>query len=172
MTQTFYAGFGTTQPTFVGYIHDGKIFCSDAQGQQLIGVTSKVHDDLKSDYDSVYARCQEYYERLVKLGEITPELTGDALIKAQADELARATSLINQMSKNQDHLLSIIQNMARPDQSIEEEEHECVAPDTSVHSGDIPTMAGTDHRVQQSARPVQKHKARSSKGNSRQEHSA
>ena len=60
MTQAFYAGFGTTQATFVGYIQDGKIYCSDGQGQQVIGVVSKSYDDLKSDYDSIYARCQQY----------------------------------------------------------------------------------------------------------------
>lgn len=170
MTQTFYAGLGTMQPTFVGYIQDGNIYRSDVQGQQLIGVTTKSHEELKADYDSVYARCQEYYNRLVELGEIKPEMTGDALIKAQADELARATTLINQMSKNQEHLLAIIQNMAHPGHMpAEEEEHESAAPDTQVHSGDIPTMAGTDNPVRKSPRTVQKHKTRPPKGNSRQE---
>ena len=110
MTQAFYAGFGTTQATFVGYIQDGKIYCSDGQGQQVIGVVSKSYDDLKSDYDSLYARCQQYYDRLVELGEIKPELTGEELIKAQADELARTKDLLNQMQANQEHLMALIRN--------------------------------------------------------------
>ena len=168
MTQTFYAGFGTTQPaTFVGYIQDGTIVCSDVQGQRVIGVTSKTHDALKADYDSVFARCQEYYDRLVKLGEITPELTGDALIKAQADELARATQLINQMSATQDQLLTVIKTMTdsgrAPVQEGNGNEHS--SHDTEIHSGDVAAVEGTDNTVQQSPRSVPKHKARPAKGN-------
>lgn len=166
MTQAFYAGFGTTQATFVGYIQDGKIYCSDGQGQQVIGVVSKSYDDLKSDYDSIYARCQQYYDRLVELGEIKPELTGEELIKAQADELARTKDLLNQMQANQEHLMALIRNM-QGQRIAKEESNECSADDTEVHTGHIPAVAGTDNGVQQGSRAVSKHKARPAKGNNR-----
>lgn len=172
MTQGFYAGFGTTQPSFVGYIQDGKIYCSELQGQQLVGVTSKIYDELKSDYDSIYARCQQYYDRLVDLGEIKPALTGEELIKAQADELARTKDLLNQMQANQDkmqanqeRLMAFIQHMQG--QIAKEESNECFADDTETHTGHLPSVAGTDNGVQQGSQPVSKHKARPAKGNSR-----
>lgn len=175
MTQAFYAGFGTAQqPTFVGYVKDGAIYSSDASGQQVpIGVATKVHDDLKADYDSVYARCQEYYDRLVKLGEIVPELTGEALIKAQADELARATQLISQMSQNQEHLLSVIKNMAHAVQPAgEEERNEPFAHNSQSDAGDIAAMETDDSGIRQGAQPVQKHKAGSAKGGNRKKSAA
>lgn len=53
MTQ-FYAGFSTMQASFVGYIKDGTIYSTDANGQQItVGVTSKAYEDLKADYDGV-----------------------------------------------------------------------------------------------------------------------
>ena len=111
MTQ-FYAGFSTMQASFVGYIKDGTIYSTDANGQQItVGVTSKAYEDLKADYDGVFARCQEYYDRLVKLGEIVPELTGEALIKAKADQLTRATRLIKQVTQPQEHLPSFIRHL-------------------------------------------------------------
>lgn len=168
MTQ-FYAGIGTTA-TFVGYVKDGVVYSTDASGQQIaVGVTSKVHEDLKADYDGVYSRCQEYYDRLVKLGEITPELTGDALIKAQADELAKATQLINQMSQNQKQLLSVIQSMTAGQKIIEEgKHHESAAADREYDPGHLPAVEANDSGIQSGARPVSKHKAGSAKGNNRQ----
>ena len=176
MTQAFYAGFGTTQAatTFVGYIQDGKIYCSDVQGQQLVGVTSKIHDDLKSDYDSIDARCQQYYDRLVKLGEIVPELTGEELIKAQADQLARATHLIEQMTQNQEHLLSVIRNLNQNQgQEIAEGKiHESFTTDCQSDTGDIPAMEAADNGIQSGARAISKHKTGSSKGNNRKKPAA
>ena len=166
-TQTFY-GFGTTAPSFVGYVNDGVIYSTDANGQQVVvGVTTKTHDDLKADYDSVYARCQEYYDRLVKLGEITPELTGDALIKAQADELAKATQLIQRMSQQQEHLLAVIQNMKQTPACKEEKRNESFAADCQADTGNLAAMEANDCGVQQHSRPVPKHKAGPAKGDSR-----
>jgi len=163
MTQTFYAGgFGISQPSFMGYVQDGKIYSTDAtQGAQAIGVLSKTYDELKADYDSVYARCQQYYDRLVELGEIKPELTGDALLKAQAAELARATALINEMSEKQNHLLSVIQSMTATGQQPEEAKNEYSSDRTAASSGDLAAVARTDKRIEQSARPVSQHKGRS-----------
>ena len=168
MSQAFYAGFATSHPTFVGYIQDGKIYSSDVQGQQVVGVVSKTYDDLKADYDSIYARCQQYYDKLVELGEIKPELTGDALIKAQADQLARATALLNQMSEQQEHLLSVINSMKKsgPYQP-EEEDDEFSADNPETSSGAVPAVANAHNRVQQSTRAVQKYKGRSASGDSR-----
>lgn len=169
MQQHFYAGFGTTQqPTFVAYVKDGNIYGPDASGQQVIvGVLSKVHDELKADYDSVFKTCQEYYDRLVELGEITPQLTGDALIKAQAEELAKATQLIAQMSQNQEQLLSVIKNMTHVGQTAGEAEHESVANHSESDAGDLATVETGDNGSKPATGPVQKHKGRFAQGHNR-----
>ena len=172
MTQ-FYAGFSTMQASFVGYIKDGTIYSTDANGQQItVGVTSKAYEDLKADYDGVFARCQEYYDRLVKLGEIVPELTGEALIKAQADQLTRAARLIEQMTQNQEHLLSVIRNLNQSQKITEDKVNESLAIDSQSDTGHIPTVETADNGIQPDPRSVPKHKARSSQGNNRKKPAA
>lgn len=91
MSQAPYSPYGLFAPpsprgvpgqteTFLAYMQDGKIFRQAPEGPQVIGVTTKTHDDLQADYDGVYATCQEYYDDARRdnspaSGEITPPKT-------------------------------------------------------------------------------------------------
>lgn len=97
--------------SFIGYIQDGKIFRSDVQGPQAIGVSTKVHEDLQADYDNLYSTCKEYYDALVKAGVIVPEPTQEDLIRQQAEQLNHAAQVIAEGVKNQERLSSMIASL-------------------------------------------------------------
>lgn len=82
--------------SFIGYIQDGKIFQSGMDGPQVIGVTSKLHDDLQTQYDDIFARTQEYYDALVEAGVIKPEPTPEEIIRKQAEQLELAGQKLSQ----------------------------------------------------------------------------
>lgn len=71
-------------------IQDGKIYIWNTEGTQQIGVTNQTYNDLKEQYDSVFEVTTHYKERLVELGEITPELTPEEIIKQQAEQLRQS----------------------------------------------------------------------------------
>lgn len=69
------------------FIQDGKIYTWSAEGTQQIGVANQVYNELKAQYDGIFEVTTQYKERLVELGEITPELTQEEIIKQQAEQL-------------------------------------------------------------------------------------
>lgn len=97
--------------TFLAYIHEDKIYKSDAQGSQVLGVPSKVHDALQADYDSLYSTCKEYYDALVKADIIRPEPTQEDIIRKQAEQLAQASEIIAQSAKTQQTLYEMVKDL-------------------------------------------------------------
>lgn len=83
------------------FIQDGKIYTWSAEGTQQIGVTNQAYNELKDQYDSVFEVTTHYKERLVELGEITPELTPEEIIKQQAEQLRQSGQAL---AKTQDAL--------------------------------------------------------------------
>ena len=129
MSQAPYSPYGLFAPpsprgvpgqteTFLAYMQDGKIFRQAPEGPQVIGVTTKTHDDLQADYDGVYATCQEYYDALVKAGVIVPEPTQEDLLnqqaeqlKAQAEQLREASKIIADGARSQEALAGMINEL-------------------------------------------------------------
>lgn len=97
--------------TFLAYVHEDKIYKSDAQGSQIIGVPSKVYDALQEDYDSLYSTCKEYYDKLVKAEIIRPEPTQEDIIRKQAEQLAQASEIIAQSAKTQQTLYEMVKDL-------------------------------------------------------------
>jgi hypothetical protein len=79
-------------------VRDGRIFAADNyRGEQEIGVTSQAYLDLQKRYDELAKQYNEYYARLVELGEIEPELTTEDLIRQQAALIVENTKAMKDM---------------------------------------------------------------------------
>lgn len=147
MSQMYYSGVHTQVPyeqTFVVYVKEDNIYRCDLQGNQVIGVTRKLYDEVKKDYDSVYARCQEYYNKLVELGAIVPVPTQEELAKRQAEQLTAATRLIEEATRTQERLLATLDDVTRRLAAVESA-HEHSSDSASVGSGIVQRVARDDH---------------------------
>lgn len=153
--------------SFLAYMQDGKIFRQAPDGPQAIGVTTKTHEDLQADYDSIYATCKEYYDALVKAGVITPEPTQEELLrrqaeqlKAQAEQLAEARRVIEEGAANQQALSAMMADLrgeisALRGQQPQEAHNEPALEHCQPDPGPQPAMAEHDQRGVEDREPVQ-----------------
>lgn len=125
---------GTTD-SLLAFMQDGKIFKQTPEGPQQIGVTTKTYEDLSADYDSVFKTCQQYYDKLVELGVITPEPTQEELLKRQAEQLQQqakqldiASKVIAESAQSQKALTDLIADLRNEVASLKNENF------TSIHS--------------------------------------
>lgn len=142
--------------TFLAYMQDGKIFRQAPDGPQPVGVTTKTHDDLQADYDSIYATCQEYYDALVKAGIITPEPTQEELLrrqaeqlKAQAEQLAEASRVIAEGAASQQALSAMVAALrgeisALRGRETQEAQHDHASEPCEPPAGAVSGLAGQD----------------------------
>lgn len=85
--------------SFLAYVQEGAIYRHSPDGPQAIGVTTKIHEDLKADYDSIYATCKEYYTGLVEAGVIEPEPTQEDILRRQAEQLKTQAVQLDEASR-------------------------------------------------------------------------
>lgn len=92
-------------------IQDGKIFTWNTEGTQQIGVTNQAYNDLKEQYDSIFETSQKYYDRLVLVGEITPELSPEDIIKQQAEQLRQSNQTLTRTQEALDKSIALIESL-------------------------------------------------------------
>lgn len=115
---------------FTCFLQEGKIMAWDTEGTQQVGFSNGTYNELKKQYDSVYATASEYYARLTEEGTcpscghkipavITPELTQEQIVQQQAEQMRMMQEMIVISQKTQQELLTKIEALTASIPTIE-----------------------------------------------------